>query len=95
MASSYRFVVSGQVQGVGFRYTALAMAQRLGLSGWVGNRADGAVEGLAAGAAEQLDAFRAWLTRGPPAARVDQLDWTESAEPAGTGFEIRQVSSRA
>ena len=89
MASSYRFVVSGQVQGVGFRYTALAQAQRLGLSGWVGNRADGAVEGIAGGAPDKLDAFRAWLTRGPPAARVASVEWTASDEPAGAGFLIR------
>ena len=89
MASSYRFVVSGQVQGVGFRYTALAMAQRLKLSGWIGNRADGAVEGVAAGAPEQLDAFRAWLTRGPPAARVASVEWTGSDEPTGVGFTIQ------
>ena len=91
MAASYRFVVSGQVQGVGFRYTALAQAQRLGLSGWVGNRADGAVEGLAGGAPDKLDAFRAWLTRGPPAARVASVEWTESGEPAGAGFAIRRL----
>jgi len=90
MAASYRFVVTGLVQGVGFRYTALAQAQRLGLSGWVGNRADGAVEGIAAGAPDKLDAFRAWLGRGPPAARVANVEWTESAEPAGPGFTIQR-----
>ena len=90
MASSYRFVVSGQVQGVGFRYTALAQAQRLGLSGWIGNRADGAVEGLAGGAPDQLDAFRAWLTRGPPAARVASVEWTETEESTEPGFRIQR-----
>jgi acylphosphatase len=89
MASSYRFVVSGQVQGVGFRYTAVAQARRFGLSGWIGNRADGAVEGIAGGAPEELDAFRAWLTRGPPAARVAAVEWTESDEPTGVGFTIQ------
>ena len=90
MPSSYRFTVSGLVQGVGFRYTALAQARRLGLTGWIGNRADGAVEGLAAGAPAQLDAFRAWLGRGPPAARVENVEWSESAEPAGPGFDIKR-----
>jgi acylphosphatase len=89
MTASYRFTVSGLVQGVGFRYSALAQARRLGLTGWIGNRADGAVEGMAGGAPEQLDAFRAWLMRGPPAARVEGVEWLESAEPAGPGFEIR------
>lgn len=89
MTASYRFTVSGLVQGVGFRYSALAQARRLGLTGWIGNRADGAVEGVAGGAPEQLDAFRAWLMRGPPAARVEAVDWTESDETTGVGFDIR------
>lgn len=90
MPSSYRFVVSGQVQGVGFRYSALAQAQRLGLDGWVRNRADGAVEGLARGEAGALEAFRAWLQRGPGAARVEQLQWDATDETAGGGFSIRR-----
>lgn len=90
MASSYRFVVSGQVQGVGFRYTALAQARRLGLAGWVGNREDGAVEGVAGGADEALARFRAWLERGPPAARVEHVEWQAGDAPAGPGFEIRR-----
>jgi acylphosphatase len=90
MTASYRFTVSGLVQGVGFRYSALAQARRLGLTGWIGNRADGAVEGVAVGAREQLDAFHAWLGRGPPAARVEGVEWLESAEAAGPGFEIRR-----
>ncbi|MGQ0585883.1 MAG: acylphosphatase [Gammaproteobacteria bacterium] len=91
MPPSYRFTVSGRVQGVGFRYTAVAQARRHGVSGWIGNRADGAVEGLAGGAApEKLEAFREWLGRGPPFARVERVEWTESAEPVGVGFEIRR-----
>lgn len=89
MAPSYRFTVSGQVQGVGFRYSALAQARRLGLTGWIGNRADGVVEGLASGAQDKLEQFRTWLQRGPPAARVQRVEWQASDEPAGAGFEIR------
>ena len=90
MRPSYRFTVSGQVQGVGFRYSALAQARRLGLSGWVANRADGAVEGVACGAAENLAAFRTWLQRGPQMAQVEKLEWVESAETAEGSFEIRR-----
>lgn len=91
MAASYRFTVSGQVQGVGFRYSAQARARQLGLSGWVANRADGAVEGLASGPTASLEAFRAWLQRGPAAARVERVDWAEAADaPVGTLFEIRR-----
>jgi len=90
MPPSYRFTVSGLVQGVGYRYSAVAQARRLGLSGWIGNRADGAVEGIASGAQDQLERFRAWLQRGPPAARVEGVEWVASAESAGPGFEIER-----
>jgi acylphosphatase len=89
MAASYRFTVSGQVQGVGFRYTALAQARRLGLTGWVGNRDDGAVEGVASGADQALVRFREWLQQGPPAARVQDVEWVEAADPPAARFEIR------
>lgn len=91
MSSSYRFVVRGQVQGVGFRYVAVNQAHALGLAGWVRNREDGGVEGIAAGAPDALEKFRAWLQRGPPAARVEKLEWTaERYEPAGSGFVIQR-----
>jgi acylphosphatase len=90
MTASYRFTVSGQVQGVGFRYSAQAQARRLGLSGWVANRPDGAVEGLACGPADGLEAFRGWLRRGPPAARVERVDWEQAGESPGAEFLIRR-----
>jgi acylphosphatase len=71
------FVVRGRVQGVGFRWATRAEAQRLGLRGFVRNRADGAVEGEAVGPGPALAALRAWLRHGPRGARVDALDWTE------------------
>jgi acylphosphatase len=90
MASSYRFVVSGQVQGVGFRYSAMAQARRLGLTGWVANLPDGSVEGVAAGPDEALHQFRDWLRRGPPAARVKGVTWDGAEAPLENGFEIRR-----
>lgn len=90
MASSYRFVVSGQVQGVGFRYSAMAQARRLGLTGWVANLPDGSVEGVAAGSDEALGQFHDWLRRGPPAARVKAVAWERAQAPLETGFEIRR-----
>jgi acylphosphatase len=90
MASSYRFVVSGQVQGVGFRYSAMAQARRLGLTGWVANLPDGSVEGVAAGPDEALRQFRDWLRRGPPAARVKGVAWDGAVAPVENGFEIRR-----
>jgi acylphosphatase len=90
MPASYRFNVSGQVQGVGFRYSAAAQARRLGLTGWVANRDDGSVEGLASGAADALGQFRDWLGHGPPAARVQGVEWQAGEETAATTFEIRR-----
>ena len=91
MPSSYRFTVTGQVQGVGFRYTALAQARRLGLAGWVRNREDGAVEGVASGDELALARLREWLQQGPPAARVERVEWAEATEAPGVeGFEIRR-----
>jgi acylphosphatase len=90
---SYRFVVTGRVQGVFFRQSTRERALQLGLGGWVRNRADGAVEGEVTGAdAAALEDFRTWLQRGPPRAQVSGLQWTplEAADVAAvTGFEIR------
>jgi acylphosphatase len=91
MRPSYRFTVGGQVQGVGFRYSAQAIARRLGLSGWIGNCADGRVEGVASGSSQNLEAFRTWLQHGPPLARVDAVEWLESSEAPQGAFEIRRV----
>jgi len=90
---SYRFVVKGRVQGVFFRQSTREQALRLGLDGWVRNRADGAVEGEVGGDdAAALEGFRTWLRGGPPRAQVSDLSWTERAPgegPVDEGFEIR------
>lgn len=91
MAAVYRFEVYGRVQGVGFRQATQARAAALGLDGWVRNRADGAVEGLATGSQAALDAFADWLREGPPSARVEQLQWRPAGEPVpGSGFRVRR-----
>jgi acylphosphatase len=87
---SYRFVVTGRVQGVFFRQSTVNQARRLGLAGWVRNRDDGAVEGLASGAPEALAQLRTWLAQGPPAARVDGVSWTVAEEAASGEFSIRR-----
>jgi acylphosphatase len=89
MAASYNFTVRGRVQGVFFRQSCAQQARALGIAGWVRNREDGCVEGVAGGPAEALEKFRAWLSRGPPAARVESVEWRDSAEPAGSGFSVR------
>ena len=65
-----RFLVSGFVQGVGFRYFTENRAKRLGISGYVRNLRDGRVEVYAIGTPEQLSNFRLALENGPGAANV-------------------------
>lgn len=88
----YRYVVSGRVQGVGFRYYVLREAQRLGLSGYVRNLRDGRVEVVAAGSEEKLGRLEALLWRGPVMARVDMVEAEPAETPTEEGFVI--LSSR-
>ncbi|MDD3311725.1 acylphosphatase [Pseudodesulfovibrio sp.] len=87
-----RAVVHGMVQGVWFRGWTCDAARELGLSGWVRNRRDGAVELAARGGREALERFLARLHEGPPLARVSRVDaqWAEVDEAPGSGrFLVR------
>jgi len=80
--------IHGRVQGVGFRYSMLREAKRLGLSGWVRNRRDGSVEALVQGKAEIVAAMVAWAKQGPPGAQVNEVSVANAdGEPAVSGFE--------
>ena len=84
-----KFVVRGRVQGVGFRWFVQREAEMLGVSGWVRNSFDGAVEVLASGSAEQLAALAAKLRAGPRAARVDAVEeFAAKPEPGLNTFRI-------
>lgn len=85
-----RFIVTGRVQGVGFRAATRAQAIRLNLSGTACNRADGSVEVQVAGELAALAALEQWLQRGPPLARVDRVvrDSDTVGLPVGRGFLI-------
>ena len=85
-----RLLISGRVQGVGFRYALCAQARSLGLEGWVRNRSDGSVEALARGPREAIDALAIWAWQGPPVARVDRVVVSEaSGGDCGPGFTQR------
>lgn len=68
------FIVSGTVQGVGYRYSALQKAEELGVTGWVKNLSSGQVEILAEADADTLTQFKSWLELGPAYANVTQVD---------------------
>ena len=90
MRIARRFIVSGRVQGVGFRYFALDAARREGLHGYVTNHDDGTVEAVAEGEAESVERFERALRRGPSRSRVEHV-MVDEIEPAqgNSGFDIR------
>jgi acylphosphatase len=72
--TTVRLRISGRVQGVWYRGWTVGKAQDLGLAGWVRNITDGSVEVLVNGPQEQVDRLIALCRKGPPAARVDDVD---------------------
>jgi acylphosphatase len=90
MRVARRYVISGRVQGVGFRVFAQDAAAREGLHGWVHNLPDGRVEIAAEGDAEAVDRFERRIRHGPPAARVDDVE-VDHVPPTGhpVGFQIK------
>jgi len=68
-----RYVITGRVQGVGFRWFVEREAATLGVTGWVRNRDNGSVEVMATGTRQQLASLYSSLCRGPRAARVDEV----------------------
>lgn len=71
------YQLTGRVQGVYFRVSTVALAQRLGLCGWARNRTDGGLEVVARGEPAAIERLEAFLRVGPPAARVAHLDIQE------------------
>ena len=69
-----RFVVRGEVQGVGYRYWLIEAAHAIDVAGWVRNRRDGSVEGFAQGNAPEVERMLSFARRGPPAARVTDVE---------------------
>ncbi len=96
MAETARHLhIHGHVQGVGYRWSMVREAARLGVRGWVRNRRDGSVEALMVGAAESVEAITAWAGRGPTGAMVARVE-VLPADLAGTeelvGFEQRATA---
>lgn len=69
-----RLVISGYVQGVGYRAFMLRKAQQLGVTGWVRNNPDGTVEAMVEGPADAVEQMTRWARQGPPGARVAGME---------------------
>ena len=81
--AAFRAIVTGRVQGVGFRYSAVREARSLGILGSIANLPDGSVEVSAEGNPARLQRFLDWLHKGPPGAHVSgvEVSW---APPTGS-----------
>jgi acylphosphatase len=86
--TSKRVIVSGLVQGVGFRYSLAGRAEARAVAGWVRNRPDGAVEALLEGADAEVEALVDWCRVGPRGARVDRVEVYEEQLSGLRGFTI-------
>jgi acylphosphatase len=75
-----RLLISGRVQGVGYRDAMHREALRLGALGWVRNLGDGRVEAVVDGTAKTIEALVNWAHHGPPAAAVREVRIEACAE---------------
>ena len=84
-------VIHGRVQGVFFRESMRQQAEKLNINGWARNQAEGTVEAVIQGSAESVGKLLDWAHRGPPMAKVTQIDqeaasgdyWTFEIQPSG------------
>jgi acylphosphatase len=90
MRLARQYLVTGRVQGVGFRFFTRALAAREGVHGWVRNLDDGRVEISAEGEAEALERFERSIRQGPRGSRIDRVEVSDlGATGSDTGFDIR------
>lgn len=87
-----RLILSGRVQGIGFRDWMVARARRLGLAGWVRNRHDGTLEALVAGDAPAVEELLRACRKGPPLADVTDIVEDFVDPPAEPGFFKRPTA---
>jgi acylphosphatase len=83
-----RAVVTGAVQGVFFRDSVRRRAVSRGVTGWVRNRPDGAVEAVFEGRPEAVEEMLDLVRRGPPRARVEAVEVTDEPPGGYSGFQV-------
>ena len=88
-ATAARLIVTGRVQGVGFRAWTRREARRRGLRGWVRNVSDGSVEVLVIGEAAAVESLVEACHRGPPMARVEGVTRAPATDDGSRDFDER------
>jgi acylphosphatase len=81
-------IVSGRVQGVGFRYSCRRIAEGQGLAGWARNLADGRVEACFEGDSDAVERLVAWCRRGPSHAQVSDVEVIREDPRGEQGFRL-------
>ena len=87
---SYRFLITGKVQGVYYRANIAKNAQEVGLSGYVRNLDDGRVEAAVSCEGTKLEGFRTILKKGSPRSHVENIELIEIEEIFSGDFVVRQ-----
>lgn len=90
--SAVRILVSGHVQGVGFRWWVVGQANGLGLCGWVRNLRDGRVEALAIGDTQAIERLTEACGRGPPGAAVRSVETEAAADDGSADFGQKETA---
>ncbi len=88
MRKHYRLIVSGRVQGVGYRFSCMEAAYKYGVKGTVKNASDGSVHVEAEGTEEELAGFVSWCRKGPVWARVSDVNIEEGELKNYDSFQI-------
>ena len=84
-----RVLISGRVQGVGFRWSCKRVADSLGLFGWCRNLRDGRVEAVFEGDSKAVEQALAWCRGGPPSALVTGVEVVPETPDGLRGFGLR------
>lgn len=87
--TSVHVIISGRVQGVGYRAWCVRTAMALGLSGWARNRRSGNVEVVLCGEPSGVEAMLDALWKGPVHARVDKVEVVGEAPPEEGAFDVK------